>query len=86
MDRSLARMIATKRLVTGSLELIAGVALLVVAIRHGGTPSPGLGLALVIFFAGGAWTLRDGIRLHRALRQSPGSTGGLRASGARELQ
>lgn len=62
-------MIATKRLVTGSLALVAGVVLLVMAVMRGGSPTPALGLALLIFFAGGAWTLRDGIRLHRELRR-----------------
>lgn len=70
VDRSIARMIATKRLITGSLGLVGGVVLLVIAIVRGGAPTPGLGLALVIFFAGGAWTLRDGIRLRRELRRT----------------
>jgi hypothetical protein len=69
VDRSIARMIATKRLITGSLGLVGGVILLAIAVVHGGTPTPALGLALLIFFAGGAWTLRDGIRLRRELRQ-----------------
>lgn len=68
IDRSIARMIATKRIVTGTLGMIAGVVLTVLAVRHGSMPTPALGLALVIFFAGGAWTLRDGIRLHRELK------------------
>jgi hypothetical protein len=70
IDRSIARMIATKRIITGGLGMAAGVGLTVLAIIHGGTPTPALGLALVIFFAGGAWTLRDGLRLRRELRQS----------------
>jgi hypothetical protein len=68
IDRSIAKMIATKRIFTGSLALCAGVGLLVAAFIHGGAPTPGLGLALLIFFAGGGWTLRDGIRLRRELR------------------
>lgn len=71
VDRSIAKMIATKRIITGSLALCAGVGLLIAAFIHGGAPTPGLGLALLIFFAGGAWTLRDGIRLRRELRASP---------------
>jgi hypothetical protein len=71
VDRSIARMIATKRIITGCLAFSAGVGLLAYAIHHGGPPTPGLGLALLIFFGGGAWTLRDGIRLRRELRRSP---------------
>lgn len=70
VDRSIARMIATKRVVTGSLGLAAGVGLVAVAVGHGGVPTPNLGLALLIFFGGGAWTLRDGLRLRRELRRS----------------
>lgn len=68
IDRSIARMIATKRIITGFLALSAGIGLLGIAIHHGGPPTPALGIALLIFFAGGVWTLRDGIRLRRALR------------------
>lgn len=70
VDRSIARMIAMKRIITGCLALSAGTGLLAFAIHHGGRPTPGLGLALFIFFVGGAWTLRDGIRLRRELRSS----------------
>lgn len=69
VDRSIAKMVATKRLITGTLALAAGVGLTVVAIAHGTAPTPALGLALLIFFVGGGWTLRDGVRLRRALRQ-----------------
>ena len=69
IDRSIARMIATKRIITGCLGLGAGVGLLAIALRHGGAPTPALGLALVIFFGGGVWSLRDGIRLRRELRR-----------------
>jgi len=68
VDRSIAKMIAMKRIVTGSLALCAGVGLLIAAYVHGGAPTPGLGLALLIFFAGGGWTLRDGLRLRKELR------------------
>ena len=67
VDRSIARMIATKRIITGCLALCAGVGLSIAALLHGGAPTPGLGLALLIFFAGGGWTLRDGLRLRKAL-------------------
>lgn len=67
VDRSLARMIATKRLITGSLALTAGVVLVAIAIAHGGPPPAQLYFALVIFFGGGTWALRDGLRLRREL-------------------
>lgn len=70
VDRSIARMVATKRLITGALALAAGVGLLILAISHGSPPTPALALALLIFFGGGAWTLRDGIRLRRDLRKA----------------
>ena len=68
VDRSIAKMIATKRIITGSLALCAGVGLVVAAYMHGSAPTPTLGLALLIFFVGGGWTLRDGVRLRRDLR------------------
>ena len=70
VDRSIARMIATKRIITGSLGLAAGLGLTLFAIQHGTPPTPALGLALVIFFGAGAWTLRDGLRLRRDLKSS----------------
>lgn len=70
VDRSLARMIATKRLITGSLALVAGVVLIGLTIAHGGPPPPQLWLALVVFFGGGAWALRDGLRLRRELART----------------
>jgi len=70
VDRSLARMIALKRIVTGTLALVAGVVMIGIALSHGGTPTPTLGLALLLFFGGGAWTLRDGLRLRRELQRS----------------
>jgi hypothetical protein len=71
IDRSIARMIATKRIITGSLALAAGVGLAIVAASHG-APTPALGLALLIFFGGGGWTLRDGLRLRRELHLTRG--------------
>jgi len=70
VDRSIAKMIAYKRISTGTVALLAGVGLIVAAIVHGGPPTPGLGLALLIFFGGGVWTLRDGLRTRRDLLES----------------
>jgi hypothetical protein len=63
-------MIALKRMATGLLELVFGVVLVVSAVRHGGTPSPLLVFALVLFFGGGVWTLRDGLRVRRELQRT----------------
>jgi hypothetical protein len=69
VDRSIARMVALKRIITGSLSIACGVALLLALAIHG-SPPPVAGVGLLIFFGGGAWTLRDGLRLRRALEQS----------------
>ena len=69
VDRSFARLIALKRIVTGTLSLLCGVGLTVVLASRGAAP-PIAGAALVLFFGGGAWTLRDGLRLRRELAQS----------------
>jgi hypothetical protein len=66
VDRSIARMIALKRIVTGSLSIACGAGLLVALVIHGSAP-PSAALGLLIFFGGGAWTLRDGLRLRREL-------------------
>ncbi len=69
VDRSFARMVALKRIITGSLSIMCGVGLIVALVLHG-SPPPIAGVALLIFFGGGAWTLRDGIRLRRELQRS----------------
>jgi hypothetical protein len=67
VERSVVKMVATKRIVTGSLSLVAGVVLVALTHMHGGGPTPMLGVALLLFWGGGAWTLRDGLRLRREL-------------------
>lgn len=67
VDRPLARMIAYKRIVTGTLGLSLGPAMLVLGISRGGTLPPALWLAVALLACGGAWALRDGLRLRRAL-------------------
>jgi hypothetical protein len=59
-------MVAIKRIVTGTLSLVCGVGLLVAMALHGSPPPVG-GVGLIIFFGGGVWTLRDGLRLRREL-------------------
>lgn len=66
VDRSIVRMIAFKRIATGALSIACGFGLIVALVVHG-SPPPSAALALVLFFGGGAWTLRDGLRLRREL-------------------
>jgi len=72
VDARIARAIAYKRIFTGALALATGVGLVVAVSVHGSnrTSPVGLGVALAIFFGGGAWTLRDGLRLLRELARS----------------
>lgn len=69
VDRSFARMVALKRIITGSLSIACGLGLIIALAIHG-SPPPIAGVALVIFFGGGAWTLRDGLRLRREIQRS----------------
>jgi asparagine N-glycosylation enzyme membrane subunit Stt3 len=67
VDRRLAQAIAYKRIATGMAALVGGVVMIGLGLTHGGT-TPLIVLAVAIFFGGGAWALRDGVRLHRELR------------------
>jgi hypothetical protein len=67
VDRSIARMVSLKRIITGSVSIACGVALAIAIVVHG-SPPPTAGIGLVLFFGGGAWTLRDGLRLRRELQ------------------
>lgn len=67
VDVKVARMIAYKRIITGSLALVAGVVVTVIGLTNQHPMTAQLGLALLIFFGGGAWTLRDGIRLKKEI-------------------
>ena len=69
VDRSVARMIAFKRIATGALSIACGVALIVALVIHG-SPPPVAGVALLIFFGGGGWTLRDGLRLRKEIEKA----------------
>jgi hypothetical protein len=69
VDLSFARMVAWKRIVTGSLSIVLGVVLVVALLVHGKAP-PISGVALLIFFGGGGWTLRDGVRLRREVQRA----------------
>lgn len=68
VDRAFMKMVCIKRIVTGSLSIVLGVALIIALVAHG-NPPPIAALALLIFFGGGAWTLRDGLRMRRDLQQ-----------------
>jgi hypothetical protein len=67
VERPVARMIAYKRIATGTASIALGAGLFVVARLKGAPVSPLLVLGLAIFLAGGAWTLRDGLRVYRLL-------------------
>lgn len=69
VDRSFARVVAYKRIVTGSLSLSAAVLLSIAVALHGGAPPLSFAVALAIFVGGGSWALRDGLRLRRELRE-----------------
>ena len=68
VDRQLAQAIAYKRMFTGTAALIGGVVMIGLGMTHGGA-KPLVVLAIAIFFGGGAWALRDGVRLHKELRR-----------------
>jgi hypothetical protein len=70
VDRSFARLVAIKRIVTGTLSILCGIGLVVGLLLHRGAPPPIAGVALLVFFGGGAWTLRDGLRLRRELQRT----------------
>jgi hypothetical protein len=59
----------SKRIITGSLSIATGVALIVGLVVHG-SPPPMAAVALLILFGGGAWTLRDGLRLRREIQRT----------------
>jgi hypothetical protein len=67
VDRKFARLVAMKRIITGSLSLVAAIVFAAVALAKHAPATPMLGLALLIFVGGGLWTLRDGIRLRREI-------------------
>jgi hypothetical protein len=69
VDRRFARFVAMKRVVTGSLGLAAGMATIAAVAAHGGGPLPLVACALLFFFGGGAWALRDGLRLLGELKR-----------------
>lgn len=69
VDKRLARLIAMKRIVTGAASIAGGIILGVVGSVKGAPPMLYLGIA--IFFFTGAWSLRDGLRLRRAIDRAP---------------
>ncbi len=70
VDRSIARLVAIKRIVTGTVSILCGIGLVVGLVLHRGSAPPVTGIALLLFFGGGAWTLRDGLRLRRELQRT----------------
>lgn len=67
VDRSIARAIAWKRLVTGSTALAFGCGVIVAVAIHGTGMTAQAVVAVLLFWGGGAWALRDGLRLRREL-------------------
>jgi hypothetical protein len=67
VERSVVKMVAYKRIVTGCMSLVAGVVLVLLVMAHGKGPTPMLGVGLLLFWGGGTWSLRDGLRLRKAL-------------------
>jgi len=67
VDRSFAKMIAYKRILTGTLGILASVLVTVIAFMQTRPFSLMFALAVFIFAGGGAWALRDGLRLLREL-------------------
>jgi len=70
VDRGFVKMVCIKRIITGTLSILCGLGFIVVLVLHGSSPPPIAGLAILIFFAGGGWTLRDGLRMRRELLRS----------------
>jgi hypothetical protein len=70
VDKSIVRMVATKRIATGSSSIIAGAVMIYLTIAHGSGPSPLLAFALLFLWGGGAWSLRDGLRLRAQLKKA----------------
>jgi hypothetical protein len=68
VDRSIVKAIAYKRTATGVFSLVGCVALLAIASTRAGRPAPMAYVGAAVFLLTGAWALRDGLRLLRALR------------------
>jgi hypothetical protein len=71
VDRSMVRLIATKRIATGIVSGVAGLVGLGLffGTRHANDANTTMmfGVFLLITFGGGAWSLRDGLRLRKML-------------------
>ena len=72
VDKKFAQMVAYKRVFTGCAGFIGGVVLIVLlATRQAQLNQRTLisaAIALALFFGGGAWSMRDGLRVLRELR------------------
>lgn len=76
LDRGTVKLMAIKRLITGTLSMALGIFAIVFAAQRqaaGGVSDLQTKLMfaalLAICFGGGAWSLRDGIRTLRMIRQ-----------------
>ncbi|MFO0665650.1 MAG: hypothetical protein U0174_16965 [Polyangiaceae bacterium] len=77
LDRGTVKLMAVKRLITGSLSVVLGVGAIVFAVQRqaaGGVSDTQTKLMfvllLLICFGGGGWSLRDGIRTLRMIRKA----------------
>lgn len=76
LDRGTVKLMAIKRLITGTLSMTLGVGAIVFAFQRqaaGGVSDLQTKLMfaglLVICFGGGGWSLRDGVRTLRMIRK-----------------
>lgn len=79
VDVAFVRIVAYKRLITAASSFVAACALVWVVNARGATDSKSLWMtaaALLIFCGGGAWSLRDGLRLIHELKAMRGAKSG----------
>ncbi len=71
VDRTFAKMIAIKRLVTGSLALLCGIGFVVmISMLDDRKPPPFAYATAAIFLGVGGWALHDGIRFFRNAKKT----------------
>ena len=77
LDRGTVRLMAIKRLISGTLSVALGIGAIVFAMQRGAAGSGSddktklmFAALLAICFGGGAWSLRDGIRTLRIIRKA----------------
>lgn len=75
LDRATVRMITIKRFFTGLVSLVLGVAVIVIMLQRRAQLTDETrmlaGVAVLLFFGGGGWSLYDANRVWRSLRRRP---------------